>query len=202
MMDRGDWDERYDEEGLLWTARPNRFLVEQIGGLAPGRALDVACGEGRNAVWLATQGWEARGIDFSAVGLAKAQTLAAEAGVQVDWIEADVLDCELESEHYDLITILYLQLPGAERTAVHRKYVAGLAPDGLLLIIAHDLENLTHGYGGPKEASVLFTPADVVDDLSGLGLAIEVAERVARPVATDGGERTAIDLLVRARRPA
>jgi 2-polyprenyl-3-methyl-5-hydroxy-6-metoxy-1,4-benzoquinol methylase len=89
-MDHRAWDERYASTELIWTAEPNRFLVAEAGGLAPGRALDLACGEGRNAVWLATQRWEVTGVDFSRTGLDKARHLARQRHVTAEWILADV----------------------------------------------------------------------------------------------------------------
>ena len=88
---RDDWNARYAQKELLWTAAPNRRFAEEVAGLAPGRALDLACGEGRNAVWLAERGWEVTGVDFSDVALAKAAELATSRGVEVDWVVADVL---------------------------------------------------------------------------------------------------------------
>ena len=87
-VNRDDWNRRYEGAELVWTARPNRFLVAEAAGLVPGRALDLACGEGRNAVWLAEQGWQATGVDFSGVALGKAQLLAESRSVQVEWLEA------------------------------------------------------------------------------------------------------------------
>jgi 2-polyprenyl-3-methyl-5-hydroxy-6-metoxy-1,4-benzoquinol methylase len=95
-MDAAGWDQRYDTAEFVWATEPNRFLPPEVEGLTPGRALDVACGEGRNAVWLATQGWDATGIDFSAVGLAKARQLAAERGVTVQ-----THCCDLRGESAD-----------------------------------------------------------------------------------------------------
>ena len=79
---REDWNTRYAQKELVWTAEPNRAFAAEVSGLAPGRALDVACGEGRNAVWLAERGWQVTGVDFSEVALEKAATLAASRGVQ------------------------------------------------------------------------------------------------------------------------
>ena len=83
-MDHHDWDRRYEGGNLLWTAAPNRFLVSEVEGLGAGRAPGVGCGEGRNAVWLAEQGWRVRGVDFSRVGLEKARRLAEARGVDVE----------------------------------------------------------------------------------------------------------------------
>ena len=104
-MDATSWNDRYRTEDLIWRAEPNRFLVEEVVGLSPGRALDVACGEGRNAVWLASHGWRTTGVDFSVEGLAKARRVAAERGVVVEWIEADVTSWLPRSSSYDLVLL-------------------------------------------------------------------------------------------------
>jgi SAM-dependent methyltransferase len=194
-----DWDERYAGSELVWSAEPNRFLVAEADALAPGRALDLACGEGRNAVWLAGRGWDVTGVDFSAVGLRKAERLAASRGVHVDWVLADLLEYTPAPLAYDLVLVFYLQLPAAERRLVARAAAGSVAPAGTLLVVGHDLLNLTEGYGGPRHAEVLFTPADVVADID--ELEVERAERVRRPVEADGRHVEAIDALVRARRP-
>jgi len=199
-MSSADWDSRYAGRELLWTAKPNRFLVAEVSGLVPGRALDLACGEGRNAVWLAEQGWRVDGVDFSGVALAKAAQLAAARGVSVEWTQADLVGHEPEPRAYELVVVLYLQLPDAERRPVLRRAAAAVAPGGLLLVVAHDGSNLEHGWGGPQDPSVLYTAADVVAAVEPEGLEIERADVVRRPVETPDGERTALDLLVRASR--
>jgi SAM-dependent methyltransferase len=195
---REAWDSKYAGSEFLWTEEPNRFLVFELDGLAPGRALDLACGEGRNAVWLAQQGWLVTGVDFSQVALAKAAQLAESRGVEVEWVEADLLDYRPPAG-LDLVVAFYLQVPAAERRLVLARAAEALAPGGTVLVVAHDLLNLTEGHGGPKEPEVLYTPDDVVGDLPGLD--VERAERVRRPVPVDGGEAVAIDALVRAIRP-
>lgn len=199
-MDRTDWDRRYESAELVWTAGPNRFLVEEVAGLAPGTALDLGAGEGRNAVWLARQGWSVTAVDFSAVGMAKAQQLAAAAGVTVTTVVADATEA-VPPGPFDLVIVLYLQLPADERRAAYRAAATALAPGGTMLVVGHDTTNLTAGYGGPQDPAVLFTPDDVVGDLAGTRLLVEKAEEVRRAVSTHDGERVAIDALVRARRP-
>lgn len=207
-MDAAAWNARYDTDELIWKAEPNRFLPPAVEGLEPGRALDLACGEGRNAVWLATQGWQVTGVDFSDVGLAKAARLAADNEVLGVWIEADATSWVPPAEGFDLVLVLYLQLPADQRRAAMRTAVASLAVDGVLLLVAHDLLNLTEGYGGPQSATVLTTAEDVLDDITaaeielGVELVTERAERVDRPVETPEGDRNAIDTLVRVRRVA
>jgi SAM-dependent methyltransferase len=200
-MDSAIWDRRYSGRELVWTAEPNRFLVAETEKLTPGRALDMACGEGRNAIWLAQRGWQPVGVDFSEVGLKKAGALADSREVSIEWVAADLLDYRPEPRAFDLVLIFYLQVTGAERRAILQAAADAVAPGGMLLIVAHDTSNLQFGHGGPQDPAVLYTARDVVDDVSGRGLEIERAERVERPVQTPAGERVALDALVRAHRP-
>jgi SAM-dependent methyltransferase len=195
-----DWDRRYAGTGLLWTAAPNRFLVAEVADLPPGRALDLATGEGRNAVWLAEQGWQPTGVDFSRVALDKAQQLAAGRHVEVDWVHADLAGYTPERRAFDLVVVLYLQVPRGDRRPIFRAAAEAVAPGGTLLVVAHDRSNLEHGHGGPQDPSVLYTPEEVAADLDGSGLEVERAEVVVRPVETPDGVRDALDLLVRASR--
>lgn len=208
-MDAASWDDRYRDTGFVWTTEPNMFLGPEVEGLTPRRALDLACGEGRNAVWLATQGWDATGVDFSSVGLAKAGELAASAGVadRCRWVCADATVWQPDGA-YDLVAVFYLQLPAAARRAAMAVAARALAPGGTLVVVAHDTDNLTAGVGGPPDPAVLYGPDDVVADLaaSGVdGVVVERATQVLRPVTVTGeaGEpvqRNAIDCLVRAHR--
>jgi len=197
-MDRAEWDRRYAGSELLWSAKPNRFLVAEVSELAPGRALDLACGEGRNAVWLAERGWQVTGVDFSEVAIEKARRLASARKVEVEWLVADLLQFQLPSEAFELVLLFYLQLPAGERQRIVRASARAVAPGGTFLLVAHDSRNLGEGYGGPKEPAVLYTAEDVVTDLN--GLEVERAELVERPVEAPEGERVALDALVRARR--
>ena len=203
-MDRHDWDRRYGATDLVWTAEPNRWLVAEAAGLPPGRALDLGCGEGRNAVWLARQGWQVTAVDFSPVALAKGRRLAAgSGGPAVDWVEADVRTYRPEPAAYDLVLLAYVHLPEPDRGAVHRAAARAVAPGGVLLVVGHDTTNLRDGVGGPQDPAVLFTPADVVGNLASVdGLEVERAERVLRPVPMPDGERQAVDALVRVHRRA
>jgi SAM-dependent methyltransferase len=196
---REEWDDRY-AAGMVWTAEPNRFVAAELTGMEPGRALDLATGQGRNAVWLATQGWKVTGVDFSETGLATARRLAAERGVSVDWVSADLLEYTPEAGHYELVLIAYLHLTLPSLALVLRRAAAALAPGGTILVIGHDVDNLSGGTGGPQDPSVLYTPGLITAELGGLH--VTRAERVRRPVQSDEGEREAIDTLVRAVRPA
>jgi len=193
-VDRDQWNERYRTPRLVWTSEPNRFLRELGDDLTPGRALDLACGEGRNAVWLAESGWTVTGVDFSAVGLDKARQLAAERRVEVDWIEADLRTWQPPPAAFDLVALLYLHLPAAELERVLRAAAGAVAPGGTLFLVGHHRANVAEGVGGPQNPDVLYTPDEVAWSLD--GLAIDRAHRVTRDVEAG----TAIDALVQAHR--
>ena len=197
-MQREDWNKRYASVENLWAVRPNRFLVAEVATLAPGQALDLACGEGQNAIWLASLGWEVTGVDFSEVAIAKARSRADRDGVRVEFVCADLLEYEPGLGAFDLVLVLYIHTPAVARRQVLSKAAAALAPNGTFVLVGHDLTNMTDGVGGPSDPDLLFTPDDIVAELP--DIEIEKAERVLRDVA--GADRPAIDALVRARRPA
>ncbi|MFJ9696047.1 class I SAM-dependent methyltransferase [Kitasatospora sp. NPDC101183] len=208
-MDSQDWDDRYAASELVWGAEPNRWVVRELDGAAPGTALDLAAGEGRNAIWLAARGWEVTGLDFSAVALERAERLTAdlpdEVADRLTWRHGDARAFEAPGPGYDLVLVAYLQVPAADRRTALRRAADALAPGGTLLVIGHDLGNLTEGVGGPQDPAVLFTPEDVLADLDGTGLRTVRAERVHRTVAAGsghGGEGVAVDALVRLERGA
>ncbi len=197
-MDAKAWDARYAETELMWSVEPNQFVANECADLPPGRALDLACGEGRNAIWLARQGWDVTASDFSAVALEKARRLAGD--LTLEWVVADATTWEPDGP-YDLAVLAYLQLPADERRAAVRHAFAALGPGGTFLLVAHDTANLTDGTGGPQDAAVLMTVDDVLDDLADQDLEVVRAERVTRPVTgADGTVRDALDALVRVRR--
>ncbi|HET8559525.1 MAG TPA: class I SAM-dependent methyltransferase [Marmoricola sp.] len=201
-MDSTAWDERYAASELVWSAGPNQFVEQALADLPPGRAVDLAAGEGRNAIWLARHGWQVTAVDFSPVGLEKGRRLAGD--TPVDWVCADATTWQAP-EPVDLVVLAYLQLPAAERTAAVRNGFGALRPGGTFFLVAHDSTNLAEGSGGPQDPAVLYTAADVLADLAGESFEVVRAERVAREVTADdghGGEqrRTALDALVHLRR--
>ena len=127
-MRREDWDKRYASVENLWATKPNRFLVSEVADLTPGSALDLACGEGQNAIWLATLGWEVTGVDYSEVAIAKAKARAERDGVRANFVCADLVSYEPEAAAFDLVLVLYLHIPTAERRGVLESAAAALAP--------------------------------------------------------------------------
>jgi SAM-dependent methyltransferase len=199
-MDSVEWDRRYAGREFVWTSEPNRFLVEEAASLTPARALDLACGEGRNAVWLAERGWQVTGVDFSLAGIEKARQLEDARDVHVEWVIADLLDYRPNAQGFDLVIVFYLQIPVEQRTPILRAAADAVAAGGTFLLVGHDSSNIDEGHGGPQDPAVLYTAGDVVSDLEDAGLDIERAEKVRRPVETSDGTRVALDALVRASR--
>ena len=197
-MDSAGWDERYSTSELIWTGRANQFMERHLSDLEPGSAIDLGAGEGRNAVWLATRGWDVTAVDFSQVGLDKARQLADEHGVEIELVRADATTWQPDSP-VDLVMLSYLQLPTPERLTVLEHVRSWLRPGGTLFVVAHDRSNVTEGYGGPPSADVCYTVEETVGALD--GLRIDVAEVAERHVDTPDGDRTALDTLVIATDP-
>ncbi len=197
-MDSTQWDERYSTSELIWTGRANQFVEQHLADLAPGTAVDLGAGEGRNAVWLAQRGWTVTAVDFSPVGLDKARRLAAEHGVEITVECADATTWAPDGE-VDLVVLSYLQLPAAQQRTVLERSASWLAPGGTLFVIAHDRSNVEHGYGGPPSTEVCYSVDDTVAVLDTLH--VTTAEVAERSVDTPDGPRTALDTLVIARRP-
>lgn len=201
-MDARNWDERYSQAELVWTAQPNRFVEEILADTPPGEAIDLAAGEGRHAVWLARLGWEVTAVDFSAAGLKRAQQWAQAEGVgdRLHTVVSDVEQFDPPPDSADLLLCAYVQLPaGARRIALMRATPA-IRTGGLVVVVAHDSTNLTEGTGGPQDAAVLYSPGDVLDDLQDTGLQWEVLRAEVALREVEGAPRPARDAVVVARR--
>ncbi len=197
-MDNTGWDERYSTSELIWTGRANQFVEAHLADLEPGTAIDLGAGEGRNAVWLASRGWTVTAVDFSQVGLDKADRLAAEHGVEVTTACADATTYS-PATPVDLVVVSYLQLPSDQQRTVLEHAATWLNTGGTLFVIAHDRSNVEHGFGGPPSEDVCYTVDDTVAALAGLD--VTTAEIAERHVDTPDGTKVALDTLVIARRP-
>ncbi len=197
-MDSAQWDTRYSTSELIWTGSANQFVEAHLADLEPGTAIDLAAGEGRNAVWLAKRGWTVSAVDFSQVGLDKAERLAGDHGVEITTICADATVWQPDAP-VDLVMLSYLQLPADDRRLALEHAATWLNPGGTLFVIAHDRSNVEHGHGGPPSPEVCYTVDDTVAALGHLD--VINAEVVERHVDTPDGAKTALDTLVIARRP-
>lgn len=185
-MSSRDWDKRYEAKELVWSAEPNQFLPPAVEGLEPGRALDLAAGEGRNAIWLALQGWSATAVDFSPVGLKKGQEIAGHNGVSLDWVVADVTSYSPRGT-FDFIVVFYVHLPSEAFSRMMEIARNALAPGGKIFGVGHALRNLTEGVGGPQHPLILWDSDLVAPALVGLeDVVIEEIDRdTANGVAID-----------------
>ncbi|HEU5241392.1 MAG TPA: methyltransferase domain-containing protein [Ornithinibacter sp.] len=203
-MDASDWDERYAGADLVWSSGPNVWVRELCSPLTPGRALDVAAGEGRNAIWLVEQGWTVTASDFSPVAVSRIRDLAA-ARLDEDALhrlEAVVADATQPAPGtaYDLVLFCYLHLVREEWDRAVAAGVEAVAVGGRVLVVGHARRNLTEGVGGPQDATILLDPGDVLASVAGLPVVVELAELRARDV--EGEPRPALDTVVLLRRTA
>ena len=162
------WDERYSTDDYAYGKAPNAFLAERHAAIPKGRVLSLAEGEGRNAVFLALQGYAVTAVDGSAVGLAKARRLAEENGVAIDTVHADLAEFAIGEGQWDGIVSIFCPLPSALRAAVHRRVVAGLRPGGVFLLEAYRPEQVHYGTGGGKDTDTMQTPESLQQELAGL----------------------------------
>ncbi|HVR78077.1 MAG TPA: class I SAM-dependent methyltransferase [Acidimicrobiia bacterium] len=189
-MDSVEWDQRYREADRLWSATPNLFVEDRLRHRAPGRGLDLAAGEGRNAIWLASLGWQITAVDFSAVGVSRGSGQSE----VVEFVVADVLIWEPETD-FDLILIAYLHLGQAEFQRVVQRAREWLRPGGELFMIGHHTSNIESGCGGPQNPEILWDVPAVLEWLE--GMTVIESEVVRRPVETDQGRQYARDALIR-----
>lgn len=192
-MQAGDWDQRYAER-QQWSIGPNALVEELLRGLPPGSAVDLAAGEGRHALWLADLGWQVTAVDFSGVGLARGRSQPG--GERVEWVQADVLEWAAPPDSLDLVLVAYFHVLAADLAALLTRAVGWLRPGGRLLVLGHDVDNLTAGVGGPQEPGILLS----VDRLAPVAELLEL-DRLEQ-VRRDTPDGVALDTLLWGRRPA
>lgn len=195
------WDQRYAVDEYVYGTLPNDFLVSRVAALPRGRVLCLGEGEGRNAVWLAQQGFEVHAVDASAVGLGKARRLAQARGVVVRTVVADLATHEAGAGGWDAIVSIFCHLPPAVRARVHGRIAHWLRPGGVFLLEAYTPDQLTLATGGPPTAGLMMTLAGLRAELA--GLVIEHGVETVRKVVEGRlhhGEGAVVQVL--ARRPA
>ncbi len=200
MDQAAHWTERYAATAMVWDTKPNAAVVESCTPLPPGRALDLGAGEGRNAIWLASRGWEVTAVDFVSIAVNRISAHAALQDVELHAVVADAVGYQPATASLDLILLSYLQLPDDQFRKVLANVIPGLAPGGRVLIVAHDASNLHGGYGGPQDPTLLSTPEIVARHLRDAGLKVMRAEVIQREAPSDAGLRLAYDHVVEAQR--
>jgi SAM-dependent methyltransferase len=188
------WDARYAAHDAVWSGRPNVTLVELAGGLAAGDALDVGCGEGADAVWLAGRGWRVTGVDVSTVALDRAAAAAKEAGVagRVTVRQVDIFTFEPEPASYDLVTSHFMHLPAEPRVIVTGRLAAAVRPGGSLLVVGHHVSDLETTVGRPNVPDLFFSAEDVAATLDPAAWEIVVAAAPSRDVIDPEGDTVTI----------
>jgi SAM-dependent methyltransferase len=192
------WWDRFYGGHAVWSGDPNPQLVVEASHLTPGTALDVGCGEGADAIWLATRGWQVTGVDFAAAALERAAAHAG--GVAVRWVRADIR-VELPEGPYDLVSAQFIQLPDTPRRALFARLAAAVAPGGTLLVVGHHPHGMEASAHHAHAPDMFYTAEDVARTLDPDGWSILAAD--ARPrtmTGPDGQEHTIHDAVLRARR--
>ena len=198
-MKATDWDERYRASELVWSSAPNQFVVEYLSDLPAGAMLDLAGGEGRNALWFAQAGWQAEVADFSGVAVERFLARAEQAGV-TERCAGTVADAtrltDYRYEPFDLVVMAYLQIPASELAVAIVEAARVLGEDGIFFGVWHARENLDGGFGGPQDPRVLPTQEELRTAVERAGLALKTLEIRERQVETDAGPRTALDVVL------
>lgn len=199
-----EWDARY-AHGPVWTREPNVWVRREVEHLAPGRALDLAAGDGRHAVWLASLGWSVTAVDISAEGVRVGTELTSRARAtglagDVTWVVADARCAVVAPRSADLVVVAYLHLPADDLALALAHAADAVVPGGRAVVVGHDARNLAEGVGGPRDPAVLTSTSLVTGALTGRGLEVVRAEVAAR--AVDGSDRPALDTVVVATRPS
>jgi SAM-dependent methyltransferase len=197
--DAAEWDERYGAADRIWSGEPNGALVAEVTGLPPGRALDVGCGEGADAVWLARRGWEVTALDVSGLALDRARQHARDAAVSVTWVHAGLVEAGLPARSFDLVSAQYAVLKKTPGAVAERTLLDLVAPGGALLVVHHDLQGEPLHDGG-IDPSLYALPGDIEALLDESEWRVEVSERRPRVVTGGAGAHHVQDLVLRARR--
>ncbi|MGW0700223.1 class I SAM-dependent methyltransferase [Streptomyces sp. NPDC002867] len=198
------WEERYRGHAAAGARRPNPQLITEAGGLPPGTALDAGCGEGADAVWLASRGWRVTAVDIAAIALRRArehaQALGDAVASRIEWIEADLTTWAPAAGHFDLVSTHYVH-PAAARDALFRRLAASVAPGGTLLVVGHHPSAPQVHVSHATAREVHFTAEEIAAGLDPDRWDIAVAEARTRSVtAHDGREIALRDAVLRARR--
>lgn len=162
------WDERFSKPGYAYGTEPNGHLSSVAGRIPPGRVLCIGEGEGRNSTWLAGRGHEVTAVDASSVGLEKARALAAERGVTIETVHADLAGFHIEPGAWDGIVSIFCHLPPEVRRTVHRRCAEGLRPGGAFVLEGFTERQLRNDTGGPKSPEMMMSLAGLREELPGL----------------------------------
>ena len=174
------WNNRYSSEEYFFGEEPNAFFKETIDKLNPGKALFVAEGEGRNSVYAASIGWQVDAIDISDIGKEKADKLAKEKKVEINYQVTDAFEFEYAQNNYDAIVLIYFHIPSELREDYFSKIISSLKPNGKIILLAYDEEHINNSSRGPTDINLLYNLESVVENFIDLEFNLFAKEEVSR----------------------
>jgi SAM-dependent methyltransferase len=198
-MDAQFWDDRYSSRTRLFSGDPNGVLVTEAADLQPGQALDVGCGEGGDALWLARRGWLVTAVDISQVALERAAAAGGDAEDRVSWKRGDLTANPPPADAFDLVTVHYFPFPRQSGHTALRGLLSAVAPGGTLLFVGHDITGLPPRLDDGHVPVDYYQPAEVAE-LLGADWTVSVNETRLRVVPAPPGTQHTHDTVVRARR--
>ncbi|MCW2796698.1 methyltransferase domain-containing protein [Nocardioides sp.] len=200
------WDARYAESDGIWSRNPNPRLVQHASDLATGEALDVGCGEGTDAIWLAARGWNVTGLDLSQVALDRAAARAADLSPAVSgrltWLRADLLTGDPLPTDFDLVSVQFMHVPRELFDGLYRRLAATVRPGGSLLVVGHHPDDLASGARHHDVPDILFPPEQVTAVLDPAEWDVKLADALVRTMERDGEQVSVRDTVVHAARRA
>ena len=203
-FDEDAWNQRYRESERIWSANPNPQLVAEVTGMAPGRALDVGCGEGADAIWLARQGWNVVATDISSVALGRATQHAEDtdlrAATRIEWRHVDLLAAPPDAESFDLVSAQFMQLPPEPRVRLFTALAASIRAAGTLLVVGHHPSDMATGVRRPPVPDRFFAAEDIASLLDTSWTVVVSEARSRRVTTAEGDETTVHDAVLVARR--
>jgi SAM-dependent methyltransferase len=180
MDSQKKWNDRYGSEDYFFGKEPNEFLKNKIEEIPPGKALFIGDGEGRNSVYAAKKGWNVISLDISDVAKTKAKKLADENNVQLEYIVCDALDYDFPVEKFDLVAIIYFHVETERRMDFDQNIIRSLKPNGKIILLVYEEDNLSDGDGGPSDKNLLYNLSDIAENYIDLEFNTFLKEQLSR----------------------
>lgn len=174
--DEPAWDAMYAERAAVWSGEPNPQLVSEASSLSPGKALDVGCGEGADAIWLAQRGWSVTAVDISSVALDRARNHAKSSGAKINFVRADLVTNPPDPRSYDLVSAQFFHISDPPRTTLVQSLGEAVSPGGRLLVVGHQFDDMEDDEEHAHMRDRIHTVDEIIAMFPRAGWSVEVSE--------------------------